>query len=92
MDIAAHVRHCLAKRPVQFAVPCSRPKETEAIPHCYIFLLFRDPETFSTAKESLGREEFVQRRSFKAAKFIEENKLELAAVNWFRGVADAWKP
>ncbi|PKY07668.1 putative phosphatidylethanolamine-binding protein [Aspergillus campestris IBT 28561] len=65
------------------------PKD-ESNPHRYLFLLFREPTAFAPRKEDVGGEEFVQRRSFPAAKWVEEHGLELVAVNWMQGVGDGW--
>jgi hypothetical protein len=56
-----------------------------------LLLLFREPPSLDLSKEDVGGEEFVQRRSFKAAEFVEKNKLTLVGVNWFLGAGDGWK-
>ncbi|KAM5344548.1 hypothetical protein ACJ41O_013083 [Fusarium nematophilum] len=66
------------------------PKD-DSKPHRYLFLLFRQPADLSLTKEDVGGEEFVQRRSFDAAKFVEKNKLRLVGVNWMLGAGDGWK-
>jgi phosphatidylethanolamine-binding protein len=43
------------------------------------------------AKDDVGGEEFVQRRSFQAAEFIEKHKLVLVGMNWMLGAGDGWK-
>lgn len=60
-------------------------------PHRYLFLLFRQPDGQDIRKEDVGGEEFVQRRSFEAAQFIEKHKLKLVGVNWMLGAGDGWK-
>lgn len=65
------------------------PKD-ESGPHRYLFLLFKEPEDFSIEKSDVGGEEFVDRRSFGARKFVEEYGLELVGVQWMRGVGDGW--
>ncbi|KAL4897074.1 phosphatidylethanolamine-binding protein [Aspergillus ambiguus] len=66
------------------------PKD-ESKPHRYLYLLFREPEQFTLSKNDVGGEEFTQRRSFKAAEWVEQYGLKLVAVNWMRGVGDGWK-
>ncbi|GAB1211717.1 hypothetical protein ATERTT37_000841 [Aspergillus terreus] len=66
------------------------PKD-ESKPHRYLYLLFREPEQFALSKEDVGGEEFTQRRSFKAAEWVETHSLKLVGVNWMRGVGDGWK-
>jgi hypothetical protein len=56
-----------------------------------LYLLFREPEQFALSKEDVGGEEFTQRRSFKAAEWVETHSLKLVGVNWMRGVGDGWK-
>ncbi|KAL5357747.1 phosphatidylethanolamine-binding protein [Aspergillus floccosus] len=65
------------------------PKD-ESKPHRYLYLLFREPERFALSKEDVGGEEFTQRRSFKAAEWVETHGLKLVGVNWMRGVGDGW--
>ncbi|KAG9249546.1 phosphatidylethanolamine-binding protein [Emericellopsis atlantica] len=65
------------------------PKD-ESAPHRYLFLLFREPQSLSLAKDDVGGEEFVQRRSFDAAKFVSSNGLQLVAVNWMLCAGDGW--
>ncbi|KAL4874582.1 phosphatidylethanolamine-binding protein [Aspergillus karnatakaensis] len=65
------------------------PKD-DSRPHRYLLLLFREPEGLSLTKEDVGGEEFVQRRSFKAAEWVQAHGLELVAVNWFLGAGDGW--
>jgi phosphatidylethanolamine-binding protein len=61
-------------------------------PHRYLFLLFREPESFKNVnKEDVGGEEFVQRRSFDPATFVEKHGLTLVGVNWMLGAGDGWK-
>lgn len=59
-------------------------------PHRYLFLLFRQPADFALTKGDVGGEEFVQRRSFDAAKFVSTHGLQLAGVNWMTCAADEW--
>ncbi|KAL4867241.1 hypothetical protein BDV12DRAFT_171754 [Aspergillus spectabilis] len=66
------------------------PKD-DSRPHRYLLLLFREPEGLSLSKEDVGGEEFVQRRSFKAADWVREHGLVLVGVNWFLGAGDGWK-
>lgn len=66
------------------------PKD-ESGPHRYLFLLFKEPEALSLGKADVGGEEFVDRRSFGAAEFVEKWGLELVGVQWMRGVGDGWK-
>ncbi|KAF4977310.1 hypothetical protein FZEAL_6133 [Fusarium zealandicum] len=66
------------------------PKD-DSKPHRYLFLLYLQPADLSLTKEDVGGEEFVQRRSFDAPKFVEENKLKLIAVNWMLCAGDGWK-
>ncbi|KFA53801.1 hypothetical protein S40293_01732 [Stachybotrys chartarum IBT 40293] len=73
------------------AVAQTKHALTESAPHRYLLLLFREPPSLDLAKEDVGGEEFVQRRSFKAAEFVEKNKLTLVGVNWFLGAGDGWK-
>ncbi|KAF1359218.1 PEBP-like protein [Lizonia empirigonia] len=65
------------------------PKD-ESGPHRYLFLLFKEPESFSVEKGDVGGEEFVDRRSFGAREFVEKHGLELVGVQWMRGVGDGW--
>lgn len=60
-------------------------------PHRYLFLLFREPHGLALTKEDVGGEEFVQRRSFDAVKFVEKHQLQLVSVNWMKGAGDGWK-
>ena len=60
-------------------------------PHRYLFLLFRQTGASSIAKEDVGGEEFVQRRSFQAAEFIQKHSLTLVGLNWMLGAGDGWK-
>ncbi|KAK7402464.1 hypothetical protein QQX98_011791 [Neonectria punicea] len=66
------------------------PKD-DSKPHRYLFLLFREPAGLSLAKEDVGGEEFIQRRSFDPAKFIEKHQLRLVGLNWMLGAGDGWK-
>ncbi|KAH6962671.1 phosphatidylethanolamine-binding protein [Ilyonectria sp. MPI-CAGE-AT-0026] len=66
------------------------PKD-DSKPHRYLFLLFREPVGLSLAKEDVGGEEFVQRRSFEPTTFIEKNQLQLVGLNWMLGAGDGWK-
>ncbi|KAK5991783.1 OV-16 antigen [Cladobotryum mycophilum] len=66
------------------------PKD-DSKPHRYLFLLFREPEGLALAKEDVGGEEFVQRRSFDPVAFIQRNKLQLVSLNWMKGAGDGWK-
>ncbi|KAH8597418.1 phosphatidylethanolamine-binding protein [Bisporella sp. PMI_857] len=65
------------------------PKD-DSKPHRYLFLLFREPAGLDLAKEDLGGEEFVQRRSFKPTEFAEKHGLRLAGVNWMTCAGDGW--
>ncbi|KAJ4336325.1 hypothetical protein N0V87_005476 [Didymella glomerata] len=65
------------------------PKD-ESGPHRYLFLLFKEPAGFVVKKEDVGGDEFVERRSFGAGKFVEKFGLELVGVQWMRGVGDGW--
>ncbi|KAH4922036.1 hypothetical protein HBI79_182870 [Parastagonospora nodorum] len=65
------------------------PKD-ESGPHRYLFLLFREPAGVEVGKEDVGGEEFVERRSFGAAEWVERHGLELVGVQWMRGVGDGW--
>jgi phosphatidylethanolamine-binding protein (PEBP) family uncharacterized protein len=65
------------------------PKD-DSTPHRYLFLLFREPASLDLAKEAVGGEEFVQRRSFDPVTFIKEHELKLVSVNWMRGAGDGW--
>ncbi|KAM0522446.1 hypothetical protein ACHAPE_002036 [Trichoderma viride] len=66
------------------------PKD-DSKPHRYLFLLFREPHGLALTKEDVGGEEFVQRRSFDAVKFVEKHQLQLVSVNWIKGAGDGWK-
>ncbi|KAK1241320.1 hypothetical protein MKX08_001294 [Trichoderma sp. CBMAI-0020] len=66
------------------------PKD-DSKPHRYLFLLFREPHGLALTKQDVGGEEFVQRRSFDAAKFVEQHQLQLVSVNWMKGAGDGWK-
>lgn len=66
------------------------PKD-ESGPHRYLFLVFAEPEGLSLEKGDVGGEEFVDRRSFGAAEFVETHGLRLAGVQWMRGVGDGWR-
>lgn len=59
-------------------------------PHRYLFLLFEEPAGLDLAKDAVGGEEFVERRSFDAAAFVEAQKLRLVSVNWMLGAGDGW--
>ena len=63
----------------------------ESAPHRYTYLLFREPAGFKAAKEDVGGEEFVDRRSFKADEWAQKFGLELVGVNWMTGAGDGWK-
>ncbi|KAH8432765.1 YbhB/YbcL family Raf kinase inhibitor-like protein [Aspergillus melleus] len=65
------------------------PKD-ESKPHRYLYLLFREPEGFNLNKEDVGGEEFVERRSFKAAEWVDKHGLVLVGVNWMLGAGDGW--
>ncbi|KAH8707551.1 phosphatidylethanolamine-binding protein [Phaeosphaeriaceae sp. PMI808] len=65
------------------------PKD-ESGPHRYLFLLFKEPEGTVFAREDVGGEEFVDRRSFGAVRFVEKWGLELVGAQWMRGVGDGW--
>ncbi|KAI0853324.1 PEBP-like protein [Daldinia vernicosa] len=65
------------------------PKD-DSKPHRYFFLLYREPAGLSLAKEDVGGEEFVQRRSFKPAEFAEKHGLSLVGVNWMTCAGDGW--
>lgn len=41
-------------------------------------------------KADVGGDEFVDRRSFRAEKIVQEKGLELVGVQWMRGVGDGW--
>lgn len=60
-------------------------------PHRYLFLVFREPVGFSLNKEDVGGEEFVDRRSFGAAEFVQKHGLVLVGLNWMRCAADEWQ-
>jgi len=42
-------------------------------------------------KADVGGEQFVERRSFKAAEWVQKHGLKLVGVNWFSGVGDSYK-
>jgi len=65
------------------------PKD-ESGPHRYLFCLFGEPEGFKLEKADVGGEEFVDRRSFGIEEFVKKHGLELAGVQWMRGVGDGW--
>ncbi|KAL4812431.1 phosphatidylethanolamine-binding protein [Aspergillus spinulosporus] len=65
------------------------PKD-DSRPHRYLFLLFREPEGLALSKEDVGGEEFVQRRSFQAAEWVQKHGLVLVGVNWMLGAGDGW--
>ncbi|KAH9223306.1 phosphatidylethanolamine-binding protein [Leptodontidium sp. 2 PMI_412] len=65
------------------------PKD-DSTPHRYLFLLFRAPAGLSLSKSDVGGEEFVDRRSFKAAEWVAKHGLELVSVNWMLGAGDGW--
>ncbi|KAK0121676.1 hypothetical protein ONS95_009961 [Cadophora gregata] len=66
------------------------PKD-DSTPHRYLFLLFREPAGgLSLSKADVGGEEFVDRRSFKAAEWVAKHGLELVSVNWMLGAGDGW--
>ncbi|KAI1801201.1 PEBP-like protein [Daldinia bambusicola] len=65
------------------------PKD-DSKPHRYLFLLYREPAGLSLAKEDVGGEEFVQRRSFKPVEFAEKHGLKLVGVNWMTCAGDGW--
>ena len=84
---------------MQFWVLCGRRWDIEmeligygssSKPHRYLYLLFREPEGFNLNKEDVGGEEFVERRSFKAAEWVEKHGLILVGVNWMLGAGDGW--
>ncbi|KAI0976082.1 phosphatidylethanolamine-binding protein [Xylaria arbuscula] len=66
------------------------PKD-DSKPHRYLFLLYREPDELQLAKEDVGGEEFVHRRSFKPAQFAERHGLRLVGVNWMYCAGDGWK-
>ncbi|RFU76617.1 phosphatidylethanolamine-binding [Trichoderma arundinaceum] len=66
------------------------PKD-DSQPHRYLFLLFREPHGLALTKEDVGGEEFVQRRSFDPATFVEKHQLQLVSLNWMKGAGDGWK-
>ena len=67
------------------------PKD-ESKPHRYLFLVFREPEGgLQAKKDDVGREEFVQRRSFGVKEWVEKWGLSLVGVNWMLGAGDGWK-
>ncbi|KAJ3543167.1 hypothetical protein NM208_g3721 [Fusarium decemcellulare] len=66
------------------------PKD-DSKPHRYLFLLYRQPANLTLTKEDVGGEEFVERRSFDAAKFVEKHQLRLVGVNWMLCAGDGWK-
>jgi hypothetical protein len=55
-----------------------------------LFLLFREPASLDLAKDEVGGEEFVERRSFDTAAFIAKHKLSLVGINWMLGAGDGW--
>lgn len=59
-------------------------------PHRYLFLLFEEPAGLDLAKDAVGGEEFVERRSFDAVAFVKTHQLRLASANWMRGAGDGW--
>ncbi|KAL4759433.1 YbhB/YbcL family Raf kinase inhibitor-like protein [Aspergillus foveolatus] len=65
------------------------PKD-DSRPHRYLFLLFREPEGLALSKEDVGGEEFVQRRSFQAAEWVQKHGLVLVGVDWMLGAGDGW--
>ncbi|KAI9371584.1 phosphatidylethanolamine-binding protein [Aspergillus egyptiacus] len=66
------------------------PKD-DSRPHRYLFLLFREPQGLSLLKAEVGGEEFVQRRSFRAAEWAAQHGLRLVGVNWMLGAGDGWR-
>ncbi|XXH03045.1 hypothetical protein Hte_009435 [Hypoxylon texense] len=65
------------------------PKD-DSKPHRYLFLLYREPSGLALAKEDVGGEEFVQRRSFRPAEFAAKHGLRLVGVNWMTCAGDGW--
>jgi phosphatidylethanolamine-binding protein len=55
-----------------------------------LFLLYREPDDLDLAKDDVGGEEFVQRRSFDPAAFVNKNELRLVGVTWMYGAGDGW--
>ncbi|KAI1772625.1 PEBP-like protein [Hypoxylon cercidicola] len=66
------------------------PKD-DSKPHRYLFLLYREPAGLALAKDDVGGEEFVQRRSFRPAEFAARHGLRLVGVNWMTCAGDGWK-
>ncbi|KAL4999874.1 phosphatidylethanolamine-binding protein [Aspergillus recurvatus] len=66
------------------------PKD-DSRPHRYLFLVFREPEGLALSKDDVGGEEFVQRRSFQAAEWVQKHGLVLVGINWMLGAGDGWK-
>lgn len=62
----------------------------ESGPHRYLFLLFKECGGKGLEKADVGGDEFVDRRSFRAEKIVQEKGLELVGVQWMRGVGDGW--
>ncbi|KAI0012533.1 hypothetical protein F4779DRAFT_614503 [Xylariaceae sp. FL0662B] len=56
------------------------PERSE--PHRYLFLLFRGPKGHALAREDVGDEELIQRRSFDPAEFAQSHGLRLVGVKW----------
>lgn len=59
-------------------------------PHRYLFLLFEEKPGSSLTKEDVGGEEFVDRRSFPAAEFVDRHGLKLVGVNWMTCAWDGY--
>ncbi|KAI2616033.1 phosphatidylethanolamine-binding protein [Hypoxylon sp. NC1633] len=59
------------------------PKD-DSKPHRYL------PAGVALAKDDVGGEEFVQRRSFNPAEFAEKHGLRLVALNWMTCADDGW--
>jgi phosphatidylethanolamine-binding protein len=53
--------------------------------------VFEEPVGFAPRKEDVGGEEFVDRRSFDAASWVEKTGLTLVGLNWMLGVGDGWQ-
>ncbi|KAI5459350.1 phosphatidylethanolamine-binding protein [Mariannaea sp. PMI_226] len=51
-------------------------------PHRYLFLLFREPDEFNLQTQDVGGDDFEQRQSFAALKYIQTHKLYLVGLNW----------
>ncbi|CBX96322.1 hypothetical protein IAQ61_001496 [Plenodomus lingam] len=65
------------------------PKDDSG-PHRYLFLLFKECGGKGLEVGDVGGEEFVDRRSFRAERVVQEKGMELVGVQWMRGVGDGW--